>query len=372
MGYTESLQRALSIVRLASRLVPSRLRDEWRREWEGELSAAAENPKLPIVRHAFGSFVDAFWIRQRDVADLQTIDDLRHGFRQWRQQAGFAITAIAILALSMAASVTAFGVVSQLLLRPLPYQEPERIVTLFERKSDTPGRLDVAPGNFLDWRARATSFKQLAGVEPYSFDYTGGERPEVLKTVLVTEGFFDAFGIQPLEGRFFRPEEHTKGNNKVVVLTERFWRSHFNGDPSIVGKSIPLDDGPFLVAGVVANDFQPHFQEYTPGDRDVYAAKAVEEFEPRIRASGYWNVVGRLKDGVAIEQAQAEMDAISAVIAQENPNTNKGVRADVITLREHLVGDVRPAVGLFGAAVIAVLLIACVNVTNLLLARGSR
>src|SRR6187431_2031323 len=108
MGYTESLQRALSIVRLASRLVPSRLRDEWRREWEGELSAAAQPspsasarqaPKAPpIVRHAFGSFVDAFWIRQRDVADLQTIDDLRHGFRQWRQQAGFAITAIAILA----------------------------------------------------------------------------------------------------------------------------------------------------------------------------------------------------------------------------------------------------------------------------------
>jgi len=379
MGHTESLQRALSIVRLASRLVPSRLRDEWRREWEGELSAAAQPSASarqaakapPIVRHALGSFVDAFWIRQRDVADLQTIDDLRHGFRQWRQQAGFAITAIGILALSMAASVTAFSVVSQILLRPLPYQEPERIVTLFERHAATPGRLDVAPGNFLDWRTRATSFQQLAGVDPYSFDYTGGERPEVLKAVLVTEGFFDAFGIQPLAGRLFRPEEHTKGNNHVVVLTEHFWRSHFNGDPGIVGKSIPLDDGPFLVAGVVANDFQPHFQEYAPGDRDVYAAKAVEEYEPRIRASGYWNVVGRLKDGVSIEHAQAEMDAISAVIEQENPSTNKSVRAEVITLREHLVGDVRPAVGLFGAAVIAVLLIACVNVTNLLLARGS-
>ncbi|HUQ88281.1 MAG TPA: ABC transporter permease [Vicinamibacterales bacterium] len=371
MGRTPSLHRALSIVRYASRLVPARLREEWRREWEGELSAAAEHPKVPIVRHALGAFFDAFWIRQRDVADLQTIDDLRHGLRQWRQQAGFAITAIGILALSMAASVTAFSVVSQILLRPLPYQEPERIVTLFERQSSTPGRRDVAPGNFLDWRARATSFTKLAGLEPYSFDYTGGDRPEVLKAVLVTEGFFDTFGIQPLAGRFFRPEEHAKGNNRVVVITERFWRSHFNGDPGIVGKSIPLDDGPFVVAGVVANDFQPHFQEEASGDRDLYAAKAVEDYESKIRASSYWNVVGRLKDGVSIEHAQAEMDAISAVIERDNPSSNTGVRAEVITLREHLVGDVRPAVRLFGAAVIAVLLIACVNVTNLLLARGS-
>ena len=103
----------------------------------------------------------------------------------------------------------------------------------------------------------------------------------------------------------------------------------------------------------------------------MYAAKAIEEYEPRIRASGYWSVAGRLKDGVSLEQARAEMDAVSVGIEQENPRSNKGVRADVITMREHLVGDVRPAVTLFGGAVIAVLLIACVNVTNLLLARGA-
>ena len=119
------------------------------------------------------------------------------------------------------------------------------------------------------------------------------------------------------------------------------------------------------------DDFQPHLQEYAPGDRDVFTAKTIEEYEPRIRVSGYWDVVGRLKDGVSIEQARAEMDAISAQIETDNPRTNKGVRAEVITLREHLVGDVRPAVTLFGGAVLAVLLIACVNVTNLLLARGA-
>ena len=378
-------------MRVASRLVPARLRDEWRLEWEGELSAAAQpSPSAStdakatadrstgqaradkqLVRHALGSLVDAFWIRQRDVADLKAIDDLRHGFRQWRRQATFAITAVAILALSMASAVTAFSVVSQILLRPLPYHQPERIVTMFERVPDTPGRNDVAPGNFLDWRDRAKSFTQLAGVEPYSYDYTGGDRPVVAKAVKVSEGFFDIFGIKPLAGRFFFPDEHKKGNDRVVVLSERFWRRYFNGNPSIVGRTIPLDDGAYLVAGVAPHDFQPHFQEYTPGDRDLYTAKTIEEFEPRSRVSGYWSVVGRLKDGVSIDQARAEMETISLGIEQENPRSNRGVRAEVVTLREYLVGDVRPAVGLFGAAVLAVLLIACVNVTNLLLARGA-
>jgi putative ABC transport system permease protein len=375
---SSTLQRALRIVGLASRIVPARLRDDWRREWQGELAAAAdadrESPRskpMPLVRHALGSFTDAFWIRQREVADLETIDDLRHGWRQLRQHSGFAITAVGILALSMAASVTAFSVVSQILLRPLPYPDPDRIVTVWERQISTPGKLDVAPGNFLDWRARAQSFSHLAAADPYSYDYTGGDRPEALKAANVTEGFFDAFGIEPLAGRFFRPEEHKKGNHQVVVLSARLWRSHFGADPNIVGKAIPIDALPYVVVGVAPDDFQPNLLEDAPGDRRIWAAKAIEEYEPRIRVSGYWNVVGRLKDGVSIEQARAEMDTLSALIEGENPRTNKGVRASVITLREHLVGDVRPAVGLFSAAVFGVLLIACVNVTNLLLARGA-
>ena len=204
----------------------------------------------------------------------------------------------------MAASVTAFSVVSQILLRPLPYHEPDRIVTC---GSGCPRRRAAST-----WRPATSSTgapappasRSWPAAEPYSFDYTGGDRPVVVKALLVTEGFFDIFGIQPLAGRFFRPDEHTKGNNRVVVLSARFWRSQFNGDPAIVGKTIPLDDGAFLVAGVAPDDFQPHFQEYAPGDRDLYAAKAIEEYEPRIRASGYWSVAGRLKDGVSIEQAR--------------------------------------------------------------------
>ena len=370
---------AWRIIRAAAWLAPARLRAEWIAEWEGELAAAeaaSHDPSKPraktdLTRHALGAFVDAFWIRQRDVADLQAIDDIRHGLRQLRQHAAFALTSVGILALSMAASVTAFSVVSQILLRPLPYPEPERIVTVWERVPSTEERQYAAPGNFLDWRARATSFTQLAAAEPYSFDYTGGDRPQVLKAMLVTEGFFDVFNIQPLAGRFFRPDEHKKGNTHVVVLSERFWRAQLNADPNIVGKTLPIDGAAFLVAGIVSNDFQPHFQEYVAGDRDLYAAKAIEDYEPRIRISGYWGVAGRLKDGISIDQARAEMDAIALQIEKENPRSNRGVRSEVITLREHLVGDVRPAVTLFSVAVLAVLLIACVNVTNLLLARGA-
>ena len=362
---------ASRIVGLAAWLVPERLRAEWLLEWQGELAAAEAAGTPSLTRHALGSFVDAFWIRQRDIADWQTIDDLRHGFRQWRQQSGFVITTVGILALSMAASVTAFSVVSQILLRPLPYHDHERIVTLWERQPNTAGRNDVAPGNFLDWRARATSFTQLVGIDPYSFDYIGGDRPVVLKAVQVTEGFFEVFGVRPRVGRFFLPDEHKAGNSNVLVLSERFWRRQFNADPAIVGRPIALGDGPFIVAGIAPDDFQPNLLEDTPAETDVYAAKAIQPYEPRIRASGYWNVVGRLKEGVSLAEAQAEMDALSMVIEQENPRTNRDVRAEVITLREHLVGDVRPAVRLFGAAVVAVLLIACVNVTNLLLARGA-
>jgi len=365
-----SVSLAQRIIAIAALMVPARLRADWQREWAAEL-ASVSDPAAPLTRYALGAFTDAFWIRQREVADVELIDDLRHGWRQLRQHSGFAITAIGILSLSMAASVTAFSVVSQVLLRPLPYRAPERIVTVWERQAATAGRQDVAPATFLDWRDRAQSFSQLAAGEPYSYDYTGGDRPEVLRAANVTEGFFDIFGVRPLAGRFFVADEHKKGNNQVVVLSARFWRSHFSADAAIVGRAINIDAKPYVVVGVAPDDFQPNLLEDFIGDTRLWAAKAIEDYEPRIRTGGYWQVAGRLTDDATLASAQAEMDAIAAQIAAEHPRTNKDSGAQVITLREHLVGDVRPAVGLFSAAVFAVLLIACVNVTNLLLARGA-
>jgi putative ABC transport system permease protein len=360
------------VIAAAAPLVPSGQRDDWRAEWTAELAALSGRDRpSSLLRRALGAPVDAFWLRQRSIADLSWVDDLRHGWRQLRHQAGFAVTAIGVLAMGMAASVTAFSVVSQILLRPLPYPDPDRLVTVWERTGASTARDDVAPGNFLDWRARAKSFRYLAAGDPYSYDYTGGERPEVLRAVNVTEGFFEAFGIQPQLGRFFLPEEHKKGANRFVVLSARMWRSRFGADPGVVGRAIPLDQTAYTIVGVAPDDFQPNLLEDLPGQTSLWAAKAIEDYEPRSRGGGYWQVIGRLADGVSLEAARAEMDTIAAQIETENPRTNKGRRTSLVTIREHLVGDIRPAVTLFTWAVIAVLLIACVNVTNLLLARGA-
>jgi putative ABC transport system permease protein len=371
MTPNRTVQRALRLVAAAAWLVPAALRDDWRREWEGELSAWVHAGRPHAIRHALGAWVDAAWMRQRQLADFQTIDDLRHGWRQVRRQAGFGALSVGILGVAMAACITAFGVVSQLLLRPLPYADPDRIVTVWERQGTTEGRLDVSPGNFLDWRDRAKSFETLAGVEPYSHDYTDGDRPEVWRMLNVTTGFFDSFRVTPLLGRTFAPEEHTDGRHRVVVLSAGVWRTRFAADPGVVGRRITLNGEPWEVVGVMPDDFLPHLLEERPGTVLAWAPKVPQEYEARIRGGGFWQVVGRLAPGVTLDAARAEMDTIAVQLEAEQPRTNKGSRIDVIGLREHLVGDVRPAVTLFAGAVVVVLLIACANVMNLMLARGA-
>lgn len=361
------------LIALAAPLVPRGQRADWQAEWMAELHAAEAEGRSgwTLARHALGAPVDAFWMRQRAAADLAWIEDLRHGARQFRQQASFALTSIGILAVGIAACVTAFSIVSQTLLRALPYPDSDRIVTLWERTATDASPTDVAPGNFLDWRARVTTLSHLAAAEPYSHDYTGSDRPEVLRGSNVTEGFFEAFGLPPLRGRFFRPEEHRKGNDRVVVLSAWLWRSLFAADPEIVGQAIPLGGEPYTVVGVAADEFEPNLFPGRFGQLGIWMPKVIEEYETRVRLGGYWQVVGRLADGRTLDEARAELDAIAAQIARENPRSNTGARTAVLPLRDHLVGNVRPALMLFAAAVVAVLLIACVNVTNLLLARGA-
>ena len=362
---------AQRIVSAASWLAPAALRGDWRREWHAELHAWAGDGRDGVTRHALGAWADAAWLRQREVADLSLFDDLRHGWRQLREHAGFNALAIGVLGIGMAACITAFSVVSQVLLRPLPYPDSDAVVTVWERQGGTAGRLDAAPGNFLDWKARATSFSTLAGAEPYSHDYTDGERPEVWRVLNVTAGFFETFGLAPALGHTFASDAYTEGRHRVVVLSAGTWRSRFAADPAIVGRRITLNGEPWEVVGVMPDDFLPHLLEDRPGTVLAWAPKVAQEYEPRIRAGGYWQVVGRLAPGVSLEAARAEMAAIATQIEVEQPRTNRGSGVDVVTLREHLVGDVRPAVSLFAGAVALVLLIACVNVTNLLLARGA-
>ena len=229
------------IIRWAAVLVPAGLRDDWTREWDAELAAlqdVAVRYRRP-VRRALGAFADAFWLRQQSIADFDWIDDVRHGVRQLAQHGGFAATTIGILALGLAATVTMFSVTDQILLRPLPYPDSHRIVTVWETRASDSQPLEVAPGNLLDWRQRAKSFDYLAGVEPWALDVQGDPRPEVWFSAKVTEGFFESFGVRPILGRFFSAEEYQKGRDQVLVLGEAFWRQRFGADPAVIGRVDP-------------------------------------------------------------------------------------------------------------------------------------
>jgi putative ABC transport system permease protein len=369
-----SQQLAQRIVQLAAFLVPAGQRDDWRQEWDAELASLGDLPRRVRrpARRAVGAFADAFWLRQRSVADFDWIDDLRIGARQLTQHTGFAVMTIGILSIGLAATVTMFSVTEQVLLRPLPYPDADSIVTVWETRAPSNEPLEVSPGNLLDWQRAQTSFTHFAGVDPYSLDIIGNARPEVWFSAKVTEGFFETFGVQPMLGRFFRPEEYQKGRDQVLVIGEHFWRRRFGADPTVIGRTVTSsDNGPFIIVGVVPASFEPRLLPTGSGYREVWQPKAIETYEPNIRGGGYWSAVARLKSGVTLAAAHAEMQAISQQLAKEYPRTNEKTGVRLLPLREYLVGNVRLAVQLLAAAVALVLLIACVNVANLLLARGS-
>ncbi len=301
----------------------------------------------------------------------QLRQDAGFGARLLRREPGFAAATVLTLALAIGATTTIFSIVDAVLLQPPPFPEPERLVTLWQTDPQDGGRpVEPAPANFLDWREQAASFERVAAVEPFSFDYTGGDEPEVFYGSLVTEGFFETLGVGAARGRTFLPDEFRPGNG-VVVLTDGFWRRRFGGDPGILGRSLTLDGQPRTVVGVLPPGFALGL-ERGRGERDVYAPKAISERETFLRGDGWWRVVARLRPDVTPAAAQVEMDAVAARLAADHPRANAGVGARVIPLHARQVEAVRPALLLLLGGVVLVLLIACVNVANLMLARGAR
>ena len=368
------LRICLGIVGLFAALVPRSSRESWRREWEAEFrskdagGAPALGRQLDLIRRAFGALPDAAWLRRQFTADSETVHDIRHGARMLRKSPGFTVAVVLILSLGLGGTVAIAALLDTLIFRPLPYADADRVVTVWQR-SPSGERDDVAPANFLDWRERNRSFEQLAAAIPYSWDYAVGGEPEVLFGANVTEGFFDALGITPLLGRTFEAGEHVRGGRPVVMITHGFWQRRLGGDPSIVGKPITLDERAWTVVGVLPPEFKPQLLP-RPGELSVWAPKVILEHEPRIRASAWWNVIGRLKPGVSIDAARGEMNDIAAALGREYPQTNERVGVDLVTLRDHLMGKVKTPLFVMLAAVVLVLAIGCANVASLLLARG--
>ena len=293
------------------------------------------------------------------------LQDIRYGFRMMLKKPGFSVIAVITLALGIGANTAIFSIVNAVLLRPLPYKNVETILTLWQQDAAGQKEDGASPANILDWRDRNQIFDQLAAAEPYSHRLTGNGEPESLRSWLVSEDFFSILGVQALYGRTFLPEEHQAGNERVIVIGERFWQGRFGSDPNIIGKSFVLNGQPHTVVGIMPSSFE------FPSGRVMWAPRVVQDRDKQERGTGYLKVIARLKPGITRVQAQQAMDSIQSQIASEYPDDNKGRGVVVVPISEQLVAQARPALFLLLGAAGFVLLIACANVANLLLARGA-
>ncbi len=293
--------------------------------------------------------------------------DLRYAARTLRHQPGFAAVAIVTLALGIGANSAIFALVDATLLRPLPFGSPDRLVMLSER-SATSARGAVSPLNMTDWNERNRTFDVIAGYVPSvgGMVMTGADGlAENVTRQWVTAGFFDALGIQPIAGRTFAPDDDRQ-RRSVVVLSETLWRSRFNGDPGIIGSDIRFDGEPFTVVGVVPREFQ------LLGGTSMWAVRPITGAPPQARTLYQLRVIGRMKPGVTLETARADLGVVADGLAREFPATNKGRGITVEPLHDVLISrELRSTALLFVGVVGIVLLICCANVANLLLARAA-
>lgn len=295
------------------------------------------------------------------------LSDLRLGLRLLLRNPGFAATAILLLALGIGANTAIFSVVNAVLLRPLPYEDPARLMQIWHvpPAKSFPGMttFSVSPANYLDWQSQNQTFGQMAAYGGVSFNVGTGDHAERLQAAKVEPDFFSILRVQPTLGRLFYPDENQPGRDHVVLLSHLLWRDHFGSDPGIVGQTIQLDGQPFLVAGVMPPKFT------FPSWASLWTPTAWDAEQRAVRGNHNYGVIGRLKPGVTLQQANADLSVISERLERQYPIDDKGWGAKAIPLREQIVGDIRPALLVLLGAVAFVLLIACANVANLVLAK---
>ena len=279
---------------------------------------------------------------------------------------GFTAIAVLTLALGIGANTAIFSVVNAVLLRPLPFAEPDRLVMVYEKRLKL-GRTrnPVSAPDFIDWRAQNTVFENMAAYTWWNANLTGGDEPERIMGAVASAGLFPTLGVEPALGRSFTPEEDQPNANRVVVLSHGLWQRRFGSDAGIIGKTLTLNGNSFTVVGVMPRGF--HFPDK---QIEMWAPLALNTSEAGNRGSHYLHVVARLKPGMSLPQAQAEMETIASRLEQQYP-VNVGHSVNIFPLYEETVGSIRPALLVLLGAVGFVLLIACANVANLLLVRGS-
>ena len=290
------------------------------------------------------------------------LSNVRFALRSLRRAPAFTLAAVATLALGIGANTAIFSAVNGILLNPLPYPDPDRLMVVWGRHT-TIGRETASLPDYLDWRAEARSFEALAAMTNTRFNVTGAGEPEVVNGAIATADLLLVFGVVPSVGRGFRADEERGAAPRVAMLGEGYWRRRFGGAPEVVGDRILLSGVPHTVVGIVPAGLR--LQQPV----DVWTPLATDT--TRARRADFLTVFGRLRDGVGQDRAQQEMTTIMRRLEAEYPESNAGWGAEVVALREQMIGEIRPALLVFMGAVALVLLVACANVANLMLARAA-
>lgn len=309
------------------------------------------------------------------------LQDIRYGFRRLLKRPGITAIAIVSLALGIGATTSIFSVVNAVLLRPLPYADSQRLVILWETNSqhiaalmNLQNRNQVAAANFLDWNKQNQVFEEMAAVRFLNFNLTGGDRPERIPGAIVTQNLFSVLGVKPVLGRSFLPEDAQAGRERVAILSDVLWQRRFGANPNVIGQKLPLNNEIVSVIGVMPPQFQ------YPDDAELWVLSRLEVPEAPGAANAnvltnrvlhYLMVIARLKPGVTTQQAQADMKNIASNLQSQYPDTNGSAGVSVVTMQEDIVGDIRPTLRILLGVVVFVLLIACANIANLLLARAT-
>jgi putative ABC transport system permease protein len=292
--------------------------------------------------------------------------DLRYGLRMLFKKKSFSIVVLITLALGIGANTAIFSAVYGVLLRPLPFSEPDRLLVITE-KSAAGERMSVAYPNYKDWRDRAQSFKEMASYRPQTFNLTGLERAVRLRGRMVNWNFFQLLDVRPQLGRAFVEQDDQPGAAPTAIISNGIWKERFGGDPAVIGRTLTIDGDQFTLIGVLPPGFQFVRQDDLYVPLGVYLTPQYGILDRGNHFSLF--ALARLKDGVSLEQARSEMETLAAQLAQEYPNTNSGSGVMMLLLREAIVDNIRPVLLVLLCAVGFILLIACVNSANLMLSR---
>jgi predicted permease len=309
--------------------------------------------------------------QRRSLPMLETLwSDIRFGMRMLRKNLGFTAVAMVTLALGIGGNTAIFSIVNGVLLNPLPFPQPDRLVTLHESKPNFE-QGSISYPNFLDWQKDNRTFSSMAISRRYAFSFTGRGEAEQLNAEFVSADFFPLLGVNPILGRTFTQAEEQPGAGPVAMISEGLWRRKFDGAADVLGKSITLDGRGYTIIGVIPARFHLHTPSFH--EQDVYAP--IRQWSNPLlmkRGAGLGiHGIGRLKPGVTLAQARADMDEITRSLAAAFPDADHGISASMLPLKEQMVGEVRPFLLVLLVAVGFVLLIACVNVASLLMARSS-